>query len=176
MKGWKIDFRGLYGWWGWRRRAKFHLTEEVFESPDGDACVVFYHIGEISLAGSAGRLAVFKDKRNPRRILKGGGAVYWHWGEESVRWSSDGARAFISRCQETGGWPGRRPRRLDTYLTVLDLRRERWAGWSHGLDDLQALQDLDHDVITVNGGPQTADRQPRQIHLSRLDWKRFYRL
>lgn len=173
MKGWEIDFRSLYGWWGWRRRAKFHLTEEVLESPDGNVCVAFYHIGEISLAGSVGRLAVFKNKHDPQRIFKGGNAVYWYWGEESVRWSNDSRRAFISRCEETGGWSGRNPRRLDTYLTVLDLQRERWASWSHRLDDLQALQDLDNDVITVNGGPQTTGQWPKQVHLSRLDWKRF---
>lgn len=173
MKGWEIDFRSLYGWWGWRRRAKFHLTEGVFEAPDGNVCVVFYHIGEISLAGSVGHLAVFKNKHDPRRIFKGGSAIYWYWGEESVRWSSDGRRAFISRCEETGGWPGRDPRRLDTYLTVLDVQQERWAGSRHRLDDLQALQDLDNDVITVNGGPRTTGQPPKHVHLDHLDWKRF---
>lgn len=173
MGGWEIDFRRLYGWWGWRRRARFRLTEAVFEAPDGDVCVAFYHIGEISLAGSVGRLAVFKNKRDPRRIFNGAGALYWYWGEGSVRWSRDGGRVFISRCEESGGWPGGNPRRLDSFLTVLDVQRELWAGSSHRLDDLQALQGLDDDVITVDGSPRSAGQRLEQVHLSRLDWRRF---
>lgn len=172
MKGWRIDVRKLYGWWGWRRRAQFHLTEEVFEAPGGGACAVLYHIGEVGLAGMAGHLAVYKDKRKPRKVFHRGGATYWYQGDETVRWSSDGGRAFLLECTEAGGLWGD-PAGFDAYLTVLDLKRERWARPSRRLGGLPSLHQLDADVILVDAGSDAPGRRPRRVHFKRLDWMPF---
>lgn len=171
LKGWKVDLRRLYGWWGWRRRAEFSLAEEVYEAPAGDACVVLYHIGEIGLAGMVGHIAVFKDKRSPRRVYSGGWMLYWYQGEETVRWSGDGGRAFLYEYVESDSGHGRRRREI--FLTVLDLKRERWARVGRGFDGFPTLSHVDEEVFTVDASPETPDKPARQVHFKRLNWMRF---
>lgn len=152
LKGWPIDLRGLYGFWGWRRRARFGLGERVFEAPGRDACLVLYHAGEIGVGKEAGRLAAYRDKRRPRKAADGGWILFWDMGEDTVQWSGDAA--FVFECDHVRAFLDTGPGRLYFYLHVFDFAGGRRARWERRLD-------------------APGDAKSLGVNLDALTWSRF---
>lgn len=97
LSGWDVDLRALYGFFGWRRRSRFHLSESLYESPDGSRAVLLYHIGEVGVNKQVAALALLADKAAPRVLWTSGRARFWYEGapEEPVSFTPDGRGARV---------------------------------------------------------------------------------
>ena len=121
LSGWNIDLREVYGFFGWRRRSRFHLTEQLYESSDSACAALFFGIGEVGINKQVGSLALFKDKASPRMVWNSGGKLFWFEGApgEPVLFTADGrmARLYEYLC----GWDERPAWRE----RILELKKER---------------------------------------------------
>lgn len=161
LRGWPIDLKKLYGWLGWRRRARFQLRELLFESPDAGECLLLYHVGEIGVNKEVGRLAAFKDKAEPTLVHCAGSRLFWWSGEDSVQWSPDGRLAFLYECAPAGRWFERE--RWSILLHALDLAGARRFRWELPLEDL-------HEVRPCEGGVMVG---PHRLALADARWTGF---
>lgn len=125
VSGWELDLPALYGR-RWRARARFHLTEHLYASPDGACAVVLFGVGEIGMNRQVGGLALFRDRPCPRLLYRSGRTLFWFEGPpgEPVVFSPDGGRADVFEYTQSF-W---RRREGGCRRRVLDCRRGRLTG------------------------------------------------
>lgn len=119
--GWTIDLQAVYGAWFWRTRARFGMTERLYESPDRSCAVLLFGIDEVGVNKQVGRLALLKDKAAPRVAWTSRWTKFWYEGvEEPVVFDADRGIARVYEFRQnwwTGGMSSRE--------RLLDLRAER---------------------------------------------------
>jgi hypothetical protein len=169
MNDWLWDRKKVYGLWGWRRRRRLNLSEQLFESPTGDAALVLYHIGEIGLDCQVGHLVVLKQKQNPRVAWQDGRATYWYTGEHTVRWTE--GRALLYECKITHDAHGATRRHYSFRFVVLDVEHERMAVWEQDLDRAFPIG-IDGGRALFDGSA-SPDHGPLVCDLERLSWRPF---
>jgi hypothetical protein len=103
VSGWDLELLALYGR-AWAERARFHLSEQLYESP-------------------AGGWAVLRGKEAPHLLYHSGRRLFWLEGQpgEPVEFSSDGCRAQVWEFTQSL-W---RPRALGCQRRVLDCELGR---------------------------------------------------
>ena len=99
LAGWELDLPALYGRW-WQKRARFHLSERLFEAPGADWALVLFAIGEIGMNKQVGRLALLRGKDSPRVVRRYGRALFWFEGQpgEPVVFIDGDRRARLLEC------------------------------------------------------------------------------
>ena len=122
FSGWELDLRALYGR-RWKARERLHLTERLYESPDGARAVLLFGIGEVGMNKQIGWLALFHGKPDPRLLYHSGRTRFWFEGQagEAVEFSADGCRADVFEFTQSL-W---RPHELGCRRRVLDCDRGR---------------------------------------------------
>jgi hypothetical protein len=96
ISGWEIDLPSVYGGF-WKKRAQFHLTERLYQSPDSQWAVLLFGIGEMGINKQVGRLALFRDKQAPRLVYHSGETAFWYEGgpSEEVVFNPDSRQAHV---------------------------------------------------------------------------------
>ncbi len=96
ISGWEIDLPAVYGG-SWEKRDRFHLTEKLYESPDGRWAVLLFGLGEVGMNKQVGPLALFREKTAPVLVFHSGSTVFWYEGlaGEPVVFGPDGRRARV---------------------------------------------------------------------------------
>ena len=95
LKNWEIDLRALYGK-KWGEKEKWHLSEDLWESPDGKFAGLLYCIAEIGVSKEVGCLAVFRNKERPELLLNLPYLKCWYLYQSGVQFGTDGI-LFIHR-------------------------------------------------------------------------------
>ena len=117
-----FDLLALYGR-AWAERARFHLSEQLYESPAGGWAVLLFGVGEVGMNKQVGRLALLRGKEAPHLLYHSGRRLFWFEGQpgEPVEFSSDGCRAQVWEFTQSL-W---RPRALGCQRRVLDCELGR---------------------------------------------------
>ncbi|HAF95138.1 MAG: hypothetical protein A2X34_03745 [Elusimicrobia bacterium GWC2_51_8] len=89
IKGWAIDLKVVYGD-SWEDREKFHLLEDLWESPDGKTAGLLYAIAEAGISKEFGRLAVFRNKKDPELVRNFPWLECWYLYDSAVQFGKDG--------------------------------------------------------------------------------------
>lgn len=131
LSGWDIDLRALYGAAGWERRTRFHLSERIYESPDGSCAALFFAVGEVGVNKQIAKVALFKDKSAPRMCWNSGWRRFWFEGApgEAIGFAADGRTAQL--YEYLCGWGGELSWRERTL--GLDQGRLLPPRFAHGL-------------------------------------------
>lgn len=115
ISGWEIDLPAVYGG-SWEKRDRFHLTEKLYESPDGRWAVLLFGLGEVGMNKQVGPLALFREKTAPVLVYHSGSTAFWYEGiaGEPVVFDADGRRArVVEFLQPKAKEFGSRERTLD---------------------------------------------------------------
>lgn len=118
MHGWNINLKAAYGSL-WKDKEKFHLREDLYESPDKNLAVLLYGIAEIGVSKDVGRLAIFRDKKKPELVLNLPRLGCWYLHDSAVQFGKNGL-LFIHRFKSFLN-------RFTIQLCVLDPERRRFA-------------------------------------------------
>lgn len=118
LKGWAIDLKAVYGGL-WPDKEKYHLREDLFESPDGSAAALLYGIREIGVSKEIGRLAVFRGKDKPVMALNLPRLECWYLYDSTVQFGDNGL-LFVHRFSSG-------MKRLGVKICALDLAAGRFA-------------------------------------------------
>jgi hypothetical protein len=139
ISGWEIDLPAVYGA-SWEKRERFHLTEKLYESPDGRWAVMLFGLGEVRMNKQVGALALFREKTAPVLVYHSGSTTFWYEGiaGEPVVFSPDGRGARVVEFLQTNPKEfGSRERALNfdagdlvPLPTQPSSLRERWKSLS----------------------------------------------
>ena len=161
LKGWAIDLKAVYRN-RWNDKAKFHLSEDLWESPDKTFASLLYGIMEVGVSKEVGRLAVFRNKEKPEMILNLPKLECWYLYDSTVQFGKDGL-VFVHRFKA-----GRKVLGLD--LCVLDPAGDRIAV-------LDQLAGNFYQVLYLDGTKYRLRRMVEQsstetiIDLNDLSWR-----
>jgi hypothetical protein len=175
LKGWLIDLPAIYGKSGWSDRAGLHLAEHLMEPPGQHVlatCVMLYHIGEIGVSKEAGKLAVYRNKHNPKLLFNGRRALFWYFGDDSIQWSQDGGLAFLYECTIERGLFDLNPRSFGVRLYILDFIQERWCR-GRKLDDFYRLEHVGAGRYRLKSPSDISKMEAEILDITRLDWRPF---
>jgi len=116
LSGWEIDLPAVYGG-SWPKRDRFHLTEKLYESPDGRWAVLLFGLGEVGMNKQVGPLALFREKTAPVLVYNSGPTAFWYEGivGEPVVFGPDGRGARVVEFLQT------RPTEFGTRERTLDF-------------------------------------------------------
>jgi hypothetical protein len=170
VAGWPIDLAALYGR-DWKNRARFCLSEDLFDIPGFDACVFFYNVGEIGVGKTVGRVALFVDRASPRKVFERPGEVYWYFGDKSVQAPAPGL-VLLYECRAEPRGDLANPRSLHAHLVAFDAARGRWGrlALERGFHRVQLLEGRnDRFTLTALGEPMAS--ATLELHLDELVWK-----
>ena len=115
VKGWSLDLRSIYVS-RWSDRERFHLREDLFESPDGEIAALLYAIGEVGVGKEIGRLAII---RRGDLILNCSDVLCWYLYDSAIQFGA-GSVLFLHRFES-------RFSRLIADLCALDHARRQLA-------------------------------------------------
>jgi hypothetical protein len=162
IDGWQIDENELQRF-DRKWRAKWHAVDRLFECERSDVACLVYSITEISMNRLAGRLAVYRCKRNPTLVLNPRNFVCRFWdSEDPVEYSPTGRILFVK-----GSSSPREP----VPLCVIDLDTRRFTVVCSGeLSLAPAVHEIAErrfqlDVIAEQGKVESV-----LIDLDELEW------
>jgi hypothetical protein len=118
IKGWAVDLKAVYGN-RWKDRDKFHLSEDLWESPDGNIAGLIYGIAEVGISKEVGRLAVLRCKEKPELAFNLPKFLCWYLYDSAVQFGKN-EHLFVHRFKSSR-------KILDVDLFVLDASKNRYA-------------------------------------------------
>jgi hypothetical protein len=103
----------------WKDREKWHLSEDLWESQDGNIAAVIYGISEVGISKEVGRLAIFRLKEKPELAFNLPKLFCWYLHNSSIQFGNDGL-LFVHRFKSSR-------KVLDVDLLVFDTSTNRYA-------------------------------------------------
>jgi hypothetical protein len=162
LKGWEIDLRALYGR-KWRDKEKWHLGEDLWESPDGRLAGLLYRIAEVGVSKEVGRLAVFRNKERPELVVNLPNLECWYLHRSGVQFGAEGI-LFVHRFKS--GFRG-----LGVRICALDVTARALCPMAQLEENFYETRWIDQKRYGFRKMSLEGGSEETVIDLSGLAWK-----
>lgn len=158
---WVDDLKAVYGKF-WKDKERFHLSEDLWESPDGSVAALLYGIAEVGISKKVGRLAIFYRQDKPELVYNLPKLQCWYLYDSAVQFGHDGL-LFIHQFK-----PGRKV--MGVEVMVLDASTNRCAVIAELSRNFQKIRYINGTIygFTEMSGHNSVEKI---VDLKNLSWK-----